>query len=159
MLLTLPAHNILSVIGSTTLFGGILQYPPSSISHGCRYSCWNFMKLQHYFHILLTSRLKSSRTKSIHGLQRNKPYKKTCIHIFDAPHCPPHGVYWINCVKRSHYSAIFESKICILVSLFNQPWLPLFLLELHETAASLSHTPYLKIKIFTNKIYSWVAEK
>ena len=61
------------------------------ISHGCRYSCWNFMKLQHHFHILLISRSKFSRTKSIHGLLRNKPNKKTCIHILHAVQAPPHG--------------------------------------------------------------------
>ena len=88
--LTLPAHIILTVFGPTTLYGGITQYPASSISHGCRYSCWNFMKLQHYFHILLTSRSKSSRTKSIHGLRRNQPITKTCIQISRAvDFCPP----------------------------------------------------------------------
>ena len=105
--LTLPAHIILTVFGPTTLYGGITQYPASSISHGCRYSCWNFMKLQHYFQILLTSRSKSSRTKSIHGLRRNQPIKKTCIHIFHALQGAPQAAYCVKlcegCYSRARY--------------------------------------------------------
>ena len=74
------ANCVKDVQPSAIFEGKIFILVSLFFSHGCRYSCWNFMKLQHYFHILLTSRSKSSRTKSIHGLRRNQPINKRSIH-------------------------------------------------------------------------------
>ena len=52
-----------------TVVSPTLFYQANAYASSLANSRWNFMKLQHHFHILLSSRSRYSRTRSMQGLQ------------------------------------------------------------------------------------------